>query len=159
VDSKVSFNNQGVDMSTNAELDQAIKSVDEKFIWTADPFSFFTDFWFVMKDIKGHFLGDCDDYTITTLWFLCNQNRWRFLWHVLILHQYRIHRVRARTGDYHVVGQVGDLWFDNWARQALPRDQFFAVTGHQYLMWYPSVLTAWFMLWGWILEKFLRRSG
>jgi hypothetical protein len=26
-------------------------------------------------------------------------------------------------------------------------------------MWYPSVLTAWFMFWGWIFEKFERWSG
>ena len=143
-------------MSTNAQLDQAIASVDKKFIWTADPTNFFTDFWFVMKDHNNHFRGDCDDYTITTLWQLCNQNHWTFAWRVLITHQYRIHRVRAVTGEYHVVGQVGDLWFDNWARQALPKADFFSTTKHQYLMWYPSVLTAWFMFWGWTLEKFQR---
>jgi len=130
-------------------LDQAISTVNSQFQYTADPRSFFTDYWFVMRSQNNVMRGDCDDYSITVLWLLCG-GLWQFVWNVLILHRYRLHRVQTRNGEYHVVAQVGDVWFDNWTRRCCSRDQLFAETGHQYRMWYLSPVIAWFMLWGYL---------
>jgi hypothetical protein len=132
------------------QLNQAIEQVDQKFVYQADPRSFFTDYWFVMQEHDGHLHGDCDDYSITVLWYMCNQNFWTFVWNVLILHRYRLHRVKTRTGEYHVVAQVGNTWFDNWTRRPCGRQELFDQTGHQYAMWYLSPIIAWFMLWGYL---------
>jgi len=131
-------------------LDQAIDYVNRRFRYTADATSFFTDYWFVMRDHNGVMQGDCDDYAITVLWLVCGASIWQFVWRVLILHQYRLHRVRTGAGEYHVVTQVGDSWYDNWTRRAVSREQLFAETGHQYAMWYVSPVIAWFMIWGWL---------
>lgn len=134
-------------------LDQAIAHVNQRFRYTADPRSFFTDYWFVMQDRDGVMQGDCDDYAITVLWLLCGGSFWQFVWNVLVLHQYRLHRVRTRNGEYHVVTQVGNTWYDNWTRRAVSREQLFAETGHQYAMWYVSPVIAWFMTWGWLRRQ------
>jgi hypothetical protein len=114
---------------------EAAKFVGSRFKYTSDPKSIF-DPWFVMRERNGIMRGDCDDFTLTVIWYVCDQNIWKFIWNVMILHKYQMHRVRA-TG-YHLVGTAEGLWFDNFTREAMPRDEFFARTKHRHLYIYPS---------------------
>jgi hypothetical protein len=129
------------------DLNQAINTVNQKFRYQSDPRSFFTDYWFVMQEKDGQLRGDCDDYSVTVLWYLCNENIWSFIWNVLILHRYRLHRVKA-IGGWHVIGEAEGQWFDNWTRRACSRDELFAQTGHEYQMLYLSPIITWFLIWG-----------
>lgn len=133
----------------HTKLNQCLATVNQRFQYRSDPKNFFTDVWFVMKDQQGVMCGDCDDYVITVLWLLCG-GFWQFVWNVLILHRYRLHRVKTHTGEYHVVAQVGDAWFDNWTQLAMSKEMFFDYTGHQYVMWYLSPITIWFLIWGYV---------
>jgi hypothetical protein len=130
------------------DIKQAIDTVNQKFHYQSDPRSFFTDYWFVMQEKDGQLRGDCDDYSVTVLWYLCNENFWTFIWNVLVLHRYRLHRVETATGEYHVIGEADGWWFDNWTCRACSRDELFAATKHKYLMLYLSPIIAWFLVWG-----------
>lgn len=101
------------------------------------------DQWFVMKQKDGKYYGDCDDFTVTGLWLLCDCSLWKFVWRVLILHRYKIHRVKTVNGGFHVVAEVEGLWFDNWTGQMLQKEAFFNHTGHQYLKqyWAPYIIS------------------
>lgn len=132
-------------------LEESINTVNSKFTYTTDPRSFFTDYWFVMKDKEGKMHGDCDDYSITVLWLFCG-GILSFIWNVLILHRFRLHRVKAISNEYHVVAEVNGMWFDNWTMRACTKEEFFKATQHQYQMMYLSPIIIWFMVWGYLRE-------
>lgn len=113
-----------------------VKNLFKKFVYREDR-KHLWDQWFVMKENGGRYYGDCDDFTITGLWLLCDRSFWKFVWRVLVTHRYKIHRVRTASGT-HVVAEVDGLWFDNWVGTMLPKDEFFKTTGHQYLKQYWS---------------------
>lgn len=106
------------------------KYVGEKFVYKYDKKGFL-DQWFVMKDRDGKFYGDCDDFTITTLWYYYGCSLIAFIWNVIIMHNCKIYKVHTVSEGPHLVGCVNGMYFDNWTREALPRDQFFAKTQHQ----------------------------
>jgi hypothetical protein len=134
------------------QLKETLFKINQSFVYTADPKSWFTDYWFAMPEKNGEMRGDCDDYSITALWLICG-GFWSFLWNVIILHRYRLHRVKTLTGEYHIVAEVNRLWFDNWAKGPYERKEFFAKTGHTFLMTYISPTIILFMISGWILKK------
>ena len=129
------------------EVELAVKYVASKFKYQKDK-KFIFDFWFVMRDSGGVFYGDCDDFTVTSLWEICERNLWKFIWYVFILHRYKMYRVKTINGGYHLVGCAEDLWFDNWTRRAMPKDQFFERTKHFDVrqVWSPVIM--FFMFWG-----------
>ena len=118
-------------------LSSCIEQVSAKFVYTPDPKPFPFDYWFVMKERNGELKGDCDDFSITILWLLCNSSLLSFIWNVLILHRFKLHRVMALNG-YHIVGEVDGLFFDNWTKRALPKEEFYTSTKHVHLQQYWS---------------------
>ena len=54
---------------------------------------------------------------------------------------------------WHVVGSVDGLWFDNWTREALPKEQFFEKTKHTIKMRYVGFMIGWFMLAGLFFDR------
>ena len=113
-------------------LEDAVSYVSQKFHYKRDkkPFLDLFDHWFIMKERDGKFYGDCEDYSLTVLWFLCDKSLLKFIWYVLILHRYKLYRLFTISGEAHIVGKVGDLWFDNWTLKAMPKAEFFKYTGH-----------------------------
>lgn len=107
-------------------VDNFSYKADKKHLW---------DQYFVMKKTNGKYYGDCDDYSMTFAWFLCGGTLWGFIKAVFIFGSIRFYRVRTSTGGNHLVGmnKKTDEWFDNFSGIALPRDYFFASTGHKLL--------------------------
>lgn len=119
------------------EINQAIKLVNSKFVYTSDSNSLPFDEWRVMdEDAQDKLRGDCEDYSLTVLWYVCDRSWWKFLWYVILTHQYRIYHVKTHTGGRHAVGRIGDLWFDNWTKEALPYKEFFNRTNHEHKYFY-----------------------
>jgi hypothetical protein len=48
----------------------------------------------------------------------------------------------------HAVANVGNLWFDNWTKEALPKDEFFDRTKHKKWFMYPMPLMVPFFIYG-----------
>ena len=129
------------------QLVDAVSEVAGQFDYEADRLRLF-DSWHVLTEQQGRYRGDCEDFALTVFWRLADGNIWKFLWNVLITHQYRIYRVRDRNGDSHAVGCFRDQWFDNWTLATKDRDEFFSHTGHTLLHIYPGPLIALYLLIG-----------
>ena len=115
------------------DLHSAVKIVADKFQYKADK-NLILDGWSIMRDRSGVYQGDCEDFALTVFWHLSEQNLFKFLLNLLILHKYRIIWCKTFTGELHFVGRYGDLYFDNWTKKALTEDKFFATTGHRKIM-------------------------
>lgn len=127
----------------------AVKWVGERFVYMYDKKMPISDAWFVMPERQdGKLRGDCDDFALTCIWLACDRNVWKFIWFVVILHKYRVYFSKAPNGENHLVGYADGLWFDNWTREALPKDQFLDRTKHKILFFYPSVNILIFMFFG-----------
>ena len=118
-----------------------VKEVASKFKYRADSIKVF-DWWYVMRERDGKLHGDCDDFSLTVLWMMCNRSVLQFLWKVIISHQYRLYFAKTRTGGIHCVGYAEGCWFDNWSLKAMPKEEFLKRTGHtiKYLAVGPHVL-------------------
>lgn len=131
-------------------ITDAVNYVGKRFQYRNDP-KFF-DYWFVMREIDGIMKGDCDDFAITSIWKACDENIFKFIMKVFILHQYRIYFAKTVNKQKHAVGYAQGLWFDNWTKQALPKQEFLNKTGHKIYFFFPSLL----MIFPLFLGLFLR---
>lgn len=131
------------------KLEESVSIVSSKFIYTPDPNSTF-DVWRVMNLEHGIFQGDCEDYAITVIWYACDQSLLKFIWKTVFTREYKLHRVMDYRGGWHVVGSNEDLWFDNWTLKALPIDEFFKVTRHEYKMTYFLPFMIFSFITGWL---------
>jgi predicted transglutaminase-like cysteine proteinase len=130
------------------ELNEAIRMVNEKFKYEADS-KFILDSWAVMQEKDGLLKGDCEDYSLTVLWYLNDCSLWKFIKNVIILHKHRMYYVKAIPDNGgHAVANVGNLWFDNWTKEALPKDEFFDRTKHKKWFMYPMPLMVPFFIYG-----------
>lgn len=127
--------NQGVVM----DIKTIVKDIGSKFKYYPDVFKLF-DWWYVMPERNGVMCGDCEDFSITAIWQLCNRNIATFIWRVIILHQYRIYFGITKNNEFHAMGYAQGLWFDNWTREAMPKDQFLNETGHRVYWFVPGPL-------------------
>ncbi len=125
--------------------------VAKKFQYKKDSIKIF-DSWRILDIDQDTISGDCEDFSLTVIWNACGRNFLKFVLFVLILHKYRIHRVVDKNGESHAVGEVDQLWFDNWTMKALPKDQFFLETKHTYKHIYPSPLIILYMLIGLVIK-------
>lgn len=126
----------------------AVKRVADQFRYSADKKIIIGDFWSIMKPRNGYLYGDCDDFAVTCIWECCDRNIWKFLLNVFLLHKYRLYFARTVDGSAHIVGYAQGLWFDNWTKAALDKEQFVNQTGHKIKMFYPSPWIAKFMILG-----------
>lgn len=115
-----------------ANIKECVEFVSSRFSYKSDK-DFFIDQWFVMKDKNGRFYGDCDDFVVTVLWYYYGCSILSFIWNVLIKHDCKIFRVKTSTGEYHIIGSVNNLFFDNWTLKALSEQEFYSITKHKKL--------------------------
>lgn len=128
-------------------IKEAVEYVGKRFVYEADP-KVIGDTWHVLPLKDDKFTGDCDDFAMTSLWYISDQKWTRFLYHLLITHKYEIYRCKTVNDGWHIISCVDDLWFDNWTRRALPKDEFFARTKHKIKMRYFSPIIIWFLIVG-----------
>ncbi len=134
-------------------LDESVKYVADRFQYQRDPKWF--EFWTVMKEQNGKMIGDCDDFSLTTVWLLCNGNILTFVWNVLILHRYRFYFSKASSDEWHIVGFAQNRYFDNWTKRAMTKEDFLKITNHKIYFIIPSPLVLIYMFTG----LFLRNRG
>jgi len=115
---------------------EAVKHVADRFEYRRDPK--LLDYWSVMREIDGKMRGDCDDFSVTSIWKLCNENLFIFILNVLIFHKYRIYFGKTPSGEKHIVGYAFGYYFDNWSREPLPKDIFLERTRHKIYFFFPS---------------------
>lgn len=131
------------------EIQEAVAKVSKKFKYVKDRPIVISDWWSVMQsDEDGWLYGDCDDFAITAIYEACDRNKLKFIWNFLILHKYRVYFARTMTGETHAIGYGEGLFFDNWSREALTKDEFLKRTGHKIYTFFPSPVVLYFMLFG-----------
>jgi hypothetical protein len=111
------------------DIKESVKYVASKFEYKKDS-DFFIDQWFVMKDKDGKFIGDCDDFTMTCLWYFYGCSLLSFIWNVIIANKAKIYQVTDINGEDHIIGFVDGYYFDNWSMEALEENKFFEKTKH-----------------------------
>lgn len=116
------------------DIKEAVKEVALRFEYKED--NKFIDTWSVMREKRGKLKGDCDDFALTCVWYACDRNIFKFIWHVLILHRYRFYKCKTYKGVNHLIGYAQGKWFDNWTLEALDKDQFLVRTQHQVRYFY-----------------------
>jgi hypothetical protein len=128
-------------------IHDAVSTVAPKFVYRKDRIPLF-DSWRVMKYKSGSYVGDCDDFAITCFWHLSDRKLWRFLLHLIVTHNYRVHYVKSGLGGGHLVGSYGGQYFDNWTKRPMLKKDFFATTGHKYRMIIPGPIVAVYLFLG-----------
>jgi len=122
------------------KIQEAVKLVASKFLYTPDNHKWF-DRWRIMKeDSDGKLRGDCEDFSLTAMWYACDKSLLTFLWKVVITHQYKLYHCKTYANERHAIGYAEGLWFDNWTKEALPKQEFLGHTKHQIKYWYPIPL-------------------
>jgi hypothetical protein len=131
------------------QITQAVKKVANTFKYVKDRPIVISDWWSIMTTSNsGYLYGDCDDFAVTAIFEACDRNFYKFIWNVLVLHKYRIYYARTVNGERHAIGYGEGLYFDNWSREALPKDEFIRRTGHKIYTFFPGPVIAYFMLFG-----------
>lgn len=128
----------------------AVKYVGEKFVYRTDPKLF--DYWTVMEERQGQMRGDCDDFALTSIWLACDSNFFKFIINVMLLHKYRFYFSKTQTGGKHIIGYASGLYFDNWTKEALPKEEFLAKTGHKICFFFPSPMIVISLILGFLLR-------
>jgi hypothetical protein len=132
---------------------KAVNAVGNKFLYRPDKYLVF-DHWSVMVEKEGILTGDCDDFALTSIWYSCDKNLLKFIFWALLLHKYKFWYAKTKNGEGHLVGSYNSLFFDNWTKQPLPKEQFLAKTGHNLKFFFPSPLILIQLLMGSITRYF-----
>jgi hypothetical protein len=137
------------------KIQEAVEYVRQRFSYTSDQniFGIF-DHWSVMREQNGKMYGDCDDFALTSIWKACDSNILTFFVNVFILHTYRIWFVTTRTGGKHAVGYANGLYFDNWTKKAVSKEEFLERTGHKFWFFWPSPFLVFPLLFGVVMRHF-----
>lgn len=108
-----------------------LEELNSLFLYTSEN----RDKWSILKLDRGLYRGDCEDYSLTVLYYLvCNESLLEF-WKHLIIGKAKMHYVVTRTGDGHAVLQVGDKYIDNWSKDWVDKDSMHDL-GHRFVKVY-----------------------
>jgi hypothetical protein len=121
------------------DLVQACKHVADRFQYKPDRFGI----WRVMRG--NPMKGDCEDFSLTVMHR--HFGGWLPMLKAIWCRDAKIWTVRASNGR-HAVGQIGDLYFDNWTLRPLREGPFFDETGHRPTKAYHPIYIYW-RLTGW----------
>lgn len=93
------------------------------------------DQWRVIRpDEQGIYRGDCEDYSLSVLYYVLAEESWlKFLW-LLVTRQAKICLVVTKNGEGHAVLRFGDQYIDNWTKQWVPLEGMQEL-GHEFNSW------------------------
>jgi predicted transglutaminase-like cysteine proteinase len=120
------------------EFQKSVADISLYFVYASDP-KWIIDPWYVMKPIKGHYVGDCDDFALTTVYKVLGF--WGIIFHTLFTKKIRFVRCETYTGEFHVYAKYTDnnaneFCWDNWSRKVMPIEEFKNFTKHKDLKTY-----------------------
>ena len=107
--------------TVSAEAQRKIDDLIHRFKYTADGK---VDSWRIMKpDSLGNYRGDCDDFAITTWWFICGESYWKF-WIGILFFRVKLWRVLTTPDNIgHLVLEYDGKFIDNIYRKWLPKEE------------------------------------
>lgn len=111
-------------------LKDSCQYVSDRFIYKADV----KGKWSILSGNKMS--GDCEDFSLTVM-FLHFGGVFRLLF-ALLTGKAKIWQVNS-TGGLHAVGQVNDMFFDNWCMEPVSKEEFIKRTGHKFLKSYNPI--------------------
>ena len=97
------------------------------------------DRWRVLKpDAEDMFRGDCEDYSLSVLYYVVCRGSWIRFWLSLITFRAQICGCESKSGG-HVVLRVGRRYIDNWTKEWVDRDHMKGL-GHEFRPLYLTIL-------------------
>lgn len=140
-------------LQLEGDIQRCVSHVYNNFQYTKDPHRWF-DFYRIMKLDNGKFRGDCEDFSLTVMWFFYGQSFWKFFLNYFILHRAFIWHVRTWEGNGHAVGYCDGVYFDNWSSGVHnTKASVKASLSHKFIVPIPSPLAALYFLAGWLFKR------
>lgn len=103
-----------------------LKDFTERYVYKYDP-SY--DQWRILKLEDGKYQGDCEDFSLSVLYYvICNESLFAF-WYQLIFGKAKIHYVDNNGG--HAVLQWDGMYIDNWTKDWVSREHMESL-GHKF---------------------------
>jgi len=97
------------------------------------------DVWFVIKaNEQGVYRGDCEDYSLSVLYYVVCQESWVKFWWLLFTFQAEICGCETKGGS-HAVLRYGDMYIDNWTKAWVEREDMEEL-GHEFWSWNYTIL-------------------
>lgn len=97
--------------------------------------------WRVLKvNELGEYRGDCEDYSLSVLYYVICQESWLKFWWLLFTFQAELCGCETKTGGGHAVLRYGDQYIDNWSKAWVGRDGMTKGLGHTFWPWYKTIL-------------------
>ena len=97
------------------------------------------DVWFVIKlNEQGMYRGDCEDYSLSVLYYVICQESWLKFWWLLFTFQAELCGCDTKGGG-HVVLRYGDMYIDNWTKAWVEREDMEEL-GHKFWPWHLTIL-------------------
>jgi hypothetical protein len=98
------------------------------------------DLWRVLKlNELGEYHGDCEDYSLSVLYYVICQESWLKFWWLLTTFQAELCGCETKTGGGHAVLRYGDQYIDNWTKEWVDREHMEGL-GHTFWPWYKTIL-------------------
>lgn len=73
------------------------------------------EYWNIMQEKNGPLVGDCEDYSLTLLWYLEGKSYWNF-WKALFTRKAQIWFCLV-NGNGHAILKYNGKWIDNGVKQ------------------------------------------
>ena len=97
------------------------------------------DMWRVLKpDDHCIFRGDCEDYSLSVLYYIVCKESWLKFWWLLFTFQAELCGCESKNGA-HVVLRYGDQYIDNWSKAWVERKNMEEL-GHDFWPWHLTIL-------------------
>lgn len=104
-----------------------LETFNKLFEYTSDPG---WDRWRIMKVKDGKMKGDCEDASLSILYYVvADESLWTF-WKLLITGKAKIHYV-LNDGGGHAVLQLDGMYIDNWTLDWTTKEHMESL-GHQF---------------------------
>ena len=99
------------------EIENALKLLNSKFLYTPDKHKYF-DKWKILTG-EETWKGDCEDYSLTLMWLLSDNNLFKFLWNILSF-KFLMWHVNYNGG--HAVVKINGLYYDNIQKKGMDKE-------------------------------------
>ena len=98
------------------------------------------DMWRVLKpDDHCMFRGDCEDYSLSVLYYIVCKESWLKFWWLLFTFQAELCGCDTKNSG-HAVLRYGDQYIDNWSKAWVTRDGMTDGLGHEFWPWHKTIL-------------------
>lgn len=98
-------------------IEDALKYINKTFKYKGD--KKWLDKWTIMNE---PFVGDCEDYSLTTIYYANDKSMLKFIWSIITL-KYVLYYVKTSRGEGHVITRYNGMYFDNIQRKLVTKEK------------------------------------